>query len=148
MNLQDVRTFCRAKAELEALAEKYAQQYRRQDDHFNAQHFGKVEINEEGVAIKWYWHGGWGAEDEGWLNVPVEIILGPEESWVPYIDGVIKEKRAEAEREKEESARKRREHEISQAKAVLEREGLLPDSAKVKAQAQVVDDYYREREGV
>ena len=118
--------FCRAKEELEALAEKYAQQYRRQDSQFNAQHFGEVEINEDGMAIKWSWHGGWGAEDEGWLHVPVEIILGLEENWEAYIDGEIQRAKDAIEAESRAKADRRRQHEIAQAKAVLEREGLLP----------------------
>ncbi len=126
MNLQEYQTFLQQNAEIESLAEQYALLYRRLTNGFNAQHFGKVEMGEDCVSINWHWHGSYGAEDEGWLIVPATVLFGSQEDWRRHITGSALKAREAALREEEELRERNRQAAITQAKALLEHEGLLP----------------------
>jgi len=126
MNIQTYQALVKQKAEIDTVAEHYALQYRFLNRNFAAQHFSEVQMDETSVSIKWHWHGAYGAEEEGWINVPVAVLLGPKENWDTYIQSEIEREQKERETEEQAMAERRRQAEITVARAVLEREGLLP----------------------
>ncbi len=104
---------------------EFARLFQSLDDRLNRCNFCGVETYDDSVTISWIWYGSYGANDEGNISIPAEILFAPKETWKDYIIArVAKEKQKDKEQEDAEKEKERQER-IAEAKAILEKEGVF-----------------------